>query len=34
MKSSFGSNGFHVFEFDKSAPISTYLYCICAGPYE
>lgn len=33
MKSSFGATPYHVFEFDKSAPISTYLYCVCAGPY-
>jgi aminopeptidase N len=34
MKNSFGTNEYLVHEFDKSAPISTYLYCICAGPYE
>jgi len=33
LKDSFGKNSYRAFEFDKSAPISTYLYCICAGPY-
>jgi len=34
MLKSYGDQGFRMFQFDKSAKISTYLYCVIAGPYE
>ena len=33
MISSFEGAPFRTFRFAKSVKISTYLYCICAGPY-
>lgn len=33
MVQSYGDKSFSVYQFDKSAKISTYLYCIVAGPY-
>lgn len=33
MLESFGTDEIRAHIFPKSQPISTYLYCICAGPY-